>query len=132
MCQKSSQRPCLMAQETKNKKKIQKNLVTVGDGECGKTCLMVVFTQNHFPEDYTATDLGKYGANITVDGKQVNRVFLEKEKKTLLFFCIHNLSPSPLRSLSRTTINTKQWNLKHQETVFVFQLCFQTTSSILG
>ncbi|PVD24242.1 hypothetical protein C0Q70_14712 [Pomacea canaliculata] len=57
--------------ETKNKKKIQKNLVTVGDGECGKTCLMVVFTQNHFPEDYTATDLGKYGANITVDGKQV-------------------------------------------------------------
>lgn len=86
MCQKSSQRPCLMAQETKNKKKIQKNLVTVGDGECGKTCLMVVFTQNHFPEDYTATDLGKYGANITVDGKQVNRVFMEKEKKTLLFF----------------------------------------------
>lgn len=86
MCQKSSQRPCLMAQETKNKKKIQKNLVTVGDGECGKTCLMVVFTQNHFPEDYTATDLGKYGANITVDGKQVNRFFMEKEKKTLLFF----------------------------------------------
>jgi GTPase SAR1 family protein len=29
---------------------IRKKLVIVGDGACGKTCLLIVFSQDKFPE----------------------------------------------------------------------------------
>ena len=29
---------------------ISRKLVVIGDGACGKTCLLIVFAQNKFPE----------------------------------------------------------------------------------
>merc|ERR1719477_502023 len=46
-------------------------LVIVGDGACGKTCLLIVFSKDQFPEVYVPTVFENYVADIEVDGKQV-------------------------------------------------------------
>lgn len=44
----------------------------VGDGACGKTCLLIVFSKDQFPEVYVPTVFENYVADIEVDGKQVS------------------------------------------------------------
>ena len=44
----------------------------VGDGACGKTCLLIVFSKDHFPEVSVPTNLQEFVADIEVDGKQAN------------------------------------------------------------
>lgn len=53
---------------------IRKKLVIVGDGACGKTCLLIVFSKDQFPEVYVPTVFENYVADIEVDGRQVGRV----------------------------------------------------------
>lgn len=55
---------------------IRKKLVIVGDGACGKTCLLIVFSKDQFPEVYVPTVFENYVADIEVDGKQVCEVWL--------------------------------------------------------
>lgn len=50
---------------------IRKKLVIVGDGACGKTCLLVVFSKDSFPEVYVPTVFENYVADIEIDGKQI-------------------------------------------------------------
>lgn len=50
---------------------LRKKLVIVGDGACGKTCLLIVFSKDQFPEVYVPTVFENYVADIEVDGKQV-------------------------------------------------------------
>ncbi|XP_043836165.1 transforming protein RhoA-like [Dromiciops gliroides] len=50
---------------------IRKKLFIVGDGACGKTCLLLVFSKDQFPEEYLPTVFENYVADIEVDGKQV-------------------------------------------------------------
>ena len=57
---------------------IRKKLVIVGDGACGKTCLLIVFSKDQFPEVYVPTVFENYVADIEVDGKQV-RKFINEE-----------------------------------------------------
>ena len=52
---------------------IRKKLVIVGDGACGKTCLLIVFSKDQFPEVYVPTVFENYVADIEVDNKQVCR-----------------------------------------------------------
>jgi len=47
----------------------RKKLVIVGDGTCGKTCLLIVFSKDEFPEVYVPTVFENYVADIEVDGK---------------------------------------------------------------
>ncbi|KAM5139704.1 transforming protein RhoA-like isoform 2-T2 [Callospermophilus lateralis] len=49
---------------------IKKKLVSVGDGASGKTCLLIVFSKDQFPEVYVPTVFENYVADIEVDGKQ--------------------------------------------------------------
>ncbi|RXN18450.1 transforming isoform X3 [Labeo rohita] len=49
---------------------IRKKLVIVGDGACGKTCLLIVFSKDQFPEVCVPTVFENYIADIEVDGKQ--------------------------------------------------------------
>nr|XP_045014880.1 ras-like GTP-binding protein O-RHO isoform X4 [Jaculus jaculus] len=49
---------------------IRKKLVIVGDGACGKTCLLIVFSKDRFPEMYVPTVFENYVADIEVDGNQ--------------------------------------------------------------
>lgn len=69
---------------------IRKKLVIVGDGACGKTCLLIVFSKDQFPEVYVPTVFENYVADIEVDNKQVRCVVAdskeqeEKGKKDLM------------------------------------------------
>lgn len=55
---------------------IRKKLVIVGDGACGKTCLLIVFSKDEFPEVYVPTVFENYVADIEVDGRAVCSIFL--------------------------------------------------------
>ncbi|XP_036620017.1 transforming protein RhoA-like isoform X1 [Trichosurus vulpecula] len=50
---------------------IRKKLVIVGDDECGKTCLLIVFSKDQFSDIYVPTVFENYVADIEVDRKQV-------------------------------------------------------------
>ena len=58
---------------------IRKKLVIVGDGACGKTCLLIVFSKDQFPEVYVPTVFENYVADIEVDGKQVRKKIIRIE-----------------------------------------------------
>ena len=45
---------------------LHKKLVVVGDGACGKTCLLYVFSKDHYPDKYVPTVFETYVANIEV------------------------------------------------------------------
>ena len=61
----------MFVSEAINMAAIRKKLVIVGDGACGKTCLLIVFSKDQFPEVYVPTVFENYVADIEVDGKQV-------------------------------------------------------------
>ncbi|KAI5449435.1 Rho GTPase [Naganishia albida] len=54
------------------KKRLNKKLVVVGDGACGKTSMLTVFTQNFFPTDYEPTVFENYVETVNVDGQVVD------------------------------------------------------------
>jgi len=51
--------------------RVRRKLVIVGDGACGKTCLLIVFSQGRFPEDYIPTVFEAYVTDVEVDGRHV-------------------------------------------------------------
>ncbi|KAJ1372400.1 GTP-binding protein Rho1 [Parelaphostrongylus tenuis] len=50
---------------------IRKKLVMVCDGARGKTCLLIVFSREQFPDVYVPTVFENNVADIEADGKQV-------------------------------------------------------------
>jgi len=50
---------------------IRRKLVIVGDGACGKTCLLIVFSKGTFPEVYVPTVFENYVADVEVRGRHV-------------------------------------------------------------
>ncbi|CDS11640.1 hypothetical protein LRAMOSA03903 [Lichtheimia ramosa] len=55
------------------KKPVSRRIVIVGDGACGKTCLLLVYTGNGFPStQYTPTIFDTLVKTLHVDGRQVD------------------------------------------------------------
>ncbi|AMD20389.1 HDL355Wp [Eremothecium sinecaudum] len=54
-----------------NNPSIRRKLVIVGDGACGKTCLLIVFAKGKFPQVYVPTVFDNYVADVEVDGRRV-------------------------------------------------------------
>jgi len=52
---------------TRNVQKIK--VVVVGDGSVGKTCLLVKYTENRFPDEYKATVFNNITKDVTVSGE---------------------------------------------------------------
>ncbi|EPY51745.1 rho family GTPase Rho5 [Schizosaccharomyces cryophilus OY26] len=50
---------------------LRRKLVIVGDGACGKTCLLIVFSKGTFPEVYVPTVFENYVADVDVDGRHI-------------------------------------------------------------
>lgn len=50
----------------------RKKLVVVGDGACGKTCLLIRFAEERFEPDYIPTIFENRAKEITVDGKTID------------------------------------------------------------
>ncbi|KAJ3230159.1 GTP-binding protein Rho1 [Chytriomyces hyalinus] len=50
---------------------VRRKLVIVGDGACGKTCLLIVYSKKQFPEVYVPTVFENYIADINIDGRRV-------------------------------------------------------------
>ena len=50
----------------------QVKCVVVGDASVGKTCLLISFTTNSFPELFVPVIFESYGSQCIVDGRPIN------------------------------------------------------------
>ena len=57
----------IMSQSTEIK------LVAAGDGCVGKTCLLMCYAYNRFPQEYLPTVFDTYTIEVVVDGQSVSR-----------------------------------------------------------
>ncbi|KAF8470220.1 small GTPase superfamily [Kalaharituber pfeilii] len=55
----------------RSKKTIQRKIVLLGDGACGKTSLLNVFTRGYFPQVYEPTVFENYVHDIYVDNTHI-------------------------------------------------------------
>lgn len=70
---KHHQRQFDMATVKRLNVRINRKLVIVGDGMCGKTCLLYAFKDDRFIPNHDATIFDTYVADIQIDGITVRR-----------------------------------------------------------
>lgn len=61
----------LCGSSTETNKAVERKIVILGDGACGKTSLLNVFTRGYFPEVYEPTVFENYIHDIFVDNKHI-------------------------------------------------------------
>ena len=64
---------------------VNRKLVVVGDGMCGKTCLLYAFKDDRFIPNHDATVFDTYVAEIQIDGITVSTKRSSLEYRMTLF-----------------------------------------------
>jgi GTPase SAR1 family protein len=65
-----------------------RKLVVVGDGMCGKTCLLYAFMHKTFDPLHTPTIFDTYATKIQVDAKKVSQYRLISQHELERFFLL--------------------------------------------
>jgi Ras family protein A len=140
---------------------LRKKLVIVGDGACGKlhnyiyftqsidnyvwffflgkTCLLIVFSKDQFPEVYVPTVFENYVSDIEVDGKQVELALwdtagqedydrlrpLSYPDTDVILMCFAIDSPDSLENIPEVN----DWNILFEIINFVYSLIEMDTGS---
>ena len=81
---------------------VRKKLVIVGDGSCGKSCLLFVFHKDEFPEMYVPTVFENYIADIEVDSKYVELALWDTAGECVLLANANHVAPDTFRALEYT------------------------------
>ena len=93
---------------------IRRKLVIVGDGACGKTCLLFAFTKDEFPDKYIPTVFENYVSDIEVDGKLVELALWDTagQNHCYLFMGIYSKSfPACLRVCILANVCVYAWDI---------------------
>lgn len=90
---------------------IRKKLVIVGDGACGKTCLLIVFSKDQFPEVYVPTVFENYVADIEVDSKQVIVLFFLWLSNVFICACWHVIVNICCRTANRMSTELLKYSV---------------------
>ena len=67
---------------------IRKKLVIVGDGAYGKTCLLVMFSRDEFPESYIPTVFEVSVADLTVNGRKVGQISTFESERLFIVIAV--------------------------------------------
>lgn len=90
-----------------------KKLVVVGDGACGKTCLLTTFSTNEFPEKYVPTIFDTYSKDTEIDGQRITLALwdtageedydrlrpLSYQRTNVVIICFSIESPTSLKNV---------------------------------
>lgn len=90
---------------------IRKKFVILGDGLCGKTCLLIVFTKDQFTESCLPPPSHEtYVTVIEVDGKQVRY----SGKNSVTQFWQRETTMTLIISMFQRKITKRQLNFRHR------------------